>query len=657
MSTSDDPLAGLLFEYPGADIILRSRDYHHFRVPKSYLANSSPVLDELIQKALPVGPLDDENGTASLPVVELPETGVIIHSLLTFVFPVLSLIPPTNDSELSMELLSVAQKYQMFSVLAHIRGSIMRQNPPSTQRDTALHIYSLAQKYGLRPEALQAARTILKYPMSIEDLEYKLDIMPGASLYELWKYYEEVRAILSSDLAEFSITGARGTLTGLHCEEYSSSHIPLWLDEYITSIGNSPHAFDHIEFNTALARHLGDTAGTPMCTCESIPRQTIRNFWEALTLIVEGSFEKVSRTGVYGRVTRLKYLQAESALSLVQEREDSQSDWSTSLPETLEVPDPNLIMQSSDLVNFRIHKQVLAVASPFFRDLLSLPQPSDSESVDGIPVVKFPEDAELLNSLVSMLYPVRPVIPDSYDKVLYLLAVCQKYDMDQVQSAIRAEVHRGTFPAPSGSEVFGAYAIASDKGLIPEMENAARLTLDHPMTFEIIGEGLRLFQGSALRDLVRFRKACRDSLVSCLKSFLEADAPGPSSIWVGCPNLNAIRTTGNGRSKRAITPNGSGSITPNEPISPHRPISPKLPISELPTWIYQVLSSKDLSMQVFTHPLTTPSSIRARYLKAIQNHDHCNFCLRVHAKKGPHFGAELENRLKQARDKVRTSFL
>jgi hypothetical protein len=294
MPTSDEPLTSPLFEYPGADLILRSRDHHHFRVPKSYVVNSSLVLDELIRKAL--GPPDDENGAASLPVVELPETGAIIHSLLTFVFPVPPLIP--SSTEQSMELLSVAQKYQMFSVLAHIRGGIMRQNPPSTQRDTALHIYSLAQKYGLRPEALQAARTILKYPMSIEDLEDKLDIMPGASLYELWKYYEEVRAVLSSDLAEFRNTGARGTLTGLHCEEFSSSHIPGWLDDYIGSIGDAPHAFDHIEFNTALARHLGDKAGTPMCRCDCMPRQIIRNFWEALVSIVEGSFEKVSKTGL-----------------------------------------------------------------------------------------------------------------------------------------------------------------------------------------------------------------------------------------------------------------------------------------------------------------------------------------------------------------------
>jgi hypothetical protein len=53
----------------------------------------------------------------------------------------------------------------------------------------ALHIYALAQKYGLRLEALQTARTILNYPMTIEDFDDKLDIISGASLYELWKYH------------------------------------------------------------------------------------------------------------------------------------------------------------------------------------------------------------------------------------------------------------------------------------------------------------------------------------------------------------------------------------------------------------------------------------------------------------------------------------
>ena len=92
-------------------------------------------------------------------------------------------------------------------------------------------------------------------------------------------------------------------------------------------------------------------------------------------------------------------------------------------PETFDISDANLIIRSSDLVNFRVHKSVLALVSPFFRDLLSLPQPSDSEIVDGLPVVQLTESSELVNSLISMLYPVHTVIPDTYEKVLYSLAI------------------------------------------------------------------------------------------------------------------------------------------------------------------------------------------------------------------------------------------
>src|SRR6266850_3465091 len=622
MLTSDEPLADILlepnFEYPGADLILRSRDSHHFHVSKSYIINSSPVLNRFIRRTR-YSP-DNASGKSPLPVVELPESGAILHNLFTFVFPVTPLLP--SSTEQTMELLSVAQKYQMVSVLAHIRGSIARQNPPADERDTALHIYSLAQKYGLRPEALQAARTILKYPMSIEDLEDKLDIMPGTSLYELWRYYEEVRAKLSSDITEFRTSSARVTLTGLQCV-LSSSQIPRWIDDYIVSIGKAPHLFDLIDFNAALACHLEYDPRDDTCACGSIPIQTIRNFWRALASVVDTGFQEVSIIDIHELLKRLKSLQAESALSLVQNQEDIQSkvDATTSLPEPLDVSDANLIIRSSDLVNFRVHKAVLAMASPFFKDLLSLPQPSDSESVDGLPVVQLTEDAELLHSLVSILYPVPSVIPDSCEKVLYLLAACQKYDMLKAQSHIRAEVDRSTpwgFLPPFGSTAFRAYAIASEKGLIPEMERAARRTLDQPMTFETLGEGLRLFQGSALRDLARFRKRCRDNLITCLKSFLQVDAPGPSSIWVGCPS--------------AVKPKSSKHV--------------------LPIWLCQVLSYKDLKSQEFTHPLPTSSSICARYLTAISTHDDCNFCLRVHAKNGINFASQLERMLKHAREKV-----
>jgi hypothetical protein len=119
----------------------------------------------------------------------------------------------------------------------------------------------------------------------------------------------------------------------------------------------------------------------------------------------------------------LNLLQAESVLSLVHERQDTQVQINptTSAPPTFDVPDANIIIRSSDFVDFRVHKSVLTMTSPFFNDLLSLPQPSDSETFDGLPVIQLSEDSEILNTLVSLLYPVRTVIPSSYEKVLYLL--------------------------------------------------------------------------------------------------------------------------------------------------------------------------------------------------------------------------------------------
>ena len=120
----------------------------------------------------------------------------------------------------------------------------------------------------------------------------------------------------------------------------------------------------------------------------------------------------------------LNFLQAESVLCLVQDRQDPQVQISpaTSPSSTFEVSDANIIIRSSDLVDFRVHKSVLAMTSPFFKDMLCLPQPSDSKTFDGLPVVDLSEDSELLNSLVSILYPVPTVIPSSYEKVIYLLA-------------------------------------------------------------------------------------------------------------------------------------------------------------------------------------------------------------------------------------------
>ena len=203
--------------------------------------------------------------------------------------------------------------------------------------------------------------------------------------------------------------------------------------------------------------------------------------------------------------------------------------------------------------------------------------------------------------------------------------MCQKYEMDSVQSSIRAEVNSGGFPAPKGAEFFATYAIASAKDLIPEMRNAARRTLDHPMTFESLGDGLRFFEGWVLRDLAQYRKRCGDNLVTCLDLFLDIQPSGPSDVWIGCPQVMPD-TQYYGYQRNRV----------------------------FPKWLTEVLSrnQNDLKLQKFTHSLNIHSRIRQECFTALQNHMNCNFCTGAHIKNGPTFYAELENKLAQALDKV-----
>jgi hypothetical protein len=155
-----------------------------------------------------------------------------------------------------MELLSVAQKYEMGHILAHIRGIISLKNPPLICKSNALHVYSLAQKCGLREEVIQAARLTLKFTLTIENLEGKLDVMRGDHLHELWRYHQRVQNNLVLNINGFRDSSAYKAMKSLNCAFRHSSGIPKWIDDYICLIARTPSSFDVFEFQGALARHL-----------------------------------------------------------------------------------------------------------------------------------------------------------------------------------------------------------------------------------------------------------------------------------------------------------------------------------------------------------------------------------------------------------------
>ena len=197
--------------------------------------------------------------------------------------------------------------------------------------------------------------------------------------------------------------------------------------------------------------------------------------------------------------------------------------------------------------------------------------------------------------------------------------------MASVETSIRAEVSRGAFPKPSRANAFRAYAFASAKKLIPEMDHTGRLTLKYPMTFEVLGEGLRLFDGWALRNLVDYRKRCVDNLITCLGSFVDVGHSGPSSIWIGCPEAvpRIIREL-------------------------------RRPGRVLPEWLNQLVlqNQNDLRAQMFTRSLNIHSRIHHQYVRALRGHARCGFCQDVYKKHSSTYYWALKNKLVQARKKV-----
>ena len=277
------------------------------------------------------------------------------------------------------------------------------------------------------------------------------------------------------------------------------------------------------------------------------------------------------------------------------------------------MPDADIILRSSDLVDFRVHKSVLVASSPFFKDMFSLPQPQNGAVPKALPTVQLSEDADTLDSLISMLYPVAPQIPRCGDDILTLLAAATKYDMDAVLSFVRAEVSSKKLLSSSfAGEAFRVYAVAYSKRLLPEIAMSARNTLGYPLTFKCLDYSLRSFEGGALRDLADFRLRSIGKFSSNLKSF----SGRPSSkIWVGCPGAKGGNNT-----------------------------------RSLPPWL-EFLSSGPILAARFTETIPTSAQLSDRYMKALQNHveeKDCNFCMKVHILEGEKYCKKLKDISTQA---------
>ncbi|KLO14555.1 hypothetical protein SCHPADRAFT_309748 [Schizopora paradoxa] len=132
----------------------------------------------------------------------------------------------------------------------------------------------------------------------------------------------------------------------------------------------------------------------------------------------------------------------------------------------------DVTLRSVDNVDFRVYKCILAEASPFFKDLFTLPQPPSQEM--DTPVIDVSEDAEVLNVMLGLIYPGTDPKLETLDSISQALAVAMKYE------AVRAiETLRRLLVSPPllEAEPLRIYAIACRFDLEEEARIASRHTL------------------------------------------------------------------------------------------------------------------------------------------------------------------------------------
>ena len=100
-------------------------------------------------------------------------------------------------------------------------------------------------------------------------------------------------------------------------------------------------------------------------------------------------------------------------------------------------PRADLILRSSDGVNFHVIKVVLSLASSVFADMFTLPSPPPSQNSSGeLTVVLCSEDAETLDLALRHCYPIRSPEVAKLRDARNLLEFARKYQVDLLEPSL-----------------------------------------------------------------------------------------------------------------------------------------------------------------------------------------------------------------------------
>ncbi|KAI6016152.1 hypothetical protein PISMIDRAFT_685310 [Pisolithus microcarpus 441] len=210
----------------------------------------------------------------------------------------------------------------------------------------------------------------------------------------------------------------------------------------------------------------------------------------------------------------------------------------------------DVILRSSDGVDFRVFRLFLSLASPFFETLFDLPQPSEEANVDmeiqdGLPVIPVSEGGKTLDSLLRFCYPCTlaedPVIED-FREIINVLDAAKKYSLDAIQPAVCKSLFT---PKILRANSLRCFAIACRARLQEQCILAAKCTLREPLVPGWFKE-IELVTSTELLSLLTYHRKCSDA-VQTLKddlSWIPAELKPRYGSSCECPDGEFKKSSG-----------------------------------------------------------------------------------------------------------------
>ena len=137
--------------------------------------------------------------------------------------------------------------------------------------------------------------------------------------------------------------------------------------------------------------------------------------------------------------------------------------------------DSDLILRSADGQEFGVHKSILSLASPVFRNMFSFPQPPSEPT--KVPEVELYETREVIDVFLRCIYQIPKPTVNDLELLEALVATADKYEAQIVLNMVESWL---VAPENLKEDPLRAYAIACNS---PDLRKSARDAAER-MTFD-----------------------------------------------------------------------------------------------------------------------------------------------------------------------------